>query len=134
MPRTDKQKIGDWGEEQAFLFLSRNGYSIVDRNYTIVKCGKKAGEVDIIAWHEKHHFGKTLCFVEVKARTYGEGSAERATGRKQKLVTFFKTALQYCRDKEIDVDNTPIQFEQVSIYVDKRTKEVKFKKYEIPMN
>jgi Holliday junction resolvase-like predicted endonuclease len=134
MAKTTKQVIGEWGENQASLFLSRHGYEIVDKNYCIYAKGKKAGEVDIIAWNEKHHFGRTLCFVEVKTRTYGEGSAERATQRRQKLAAFFKTARQYCLDKKINIDFTPIQFEQVSVYLNKQTKEVKFKKYEIPVN
>ena len=73
MTRTERQKIGDWGEEQASLFLSRHGYEITDRNYCIHTRGQKVGEVDIVAWCNKHHFGRTLCFVEVKTRSYGEG-------------------------------------------------------------
>ena len=133
MSRTEKQKIGDWGEEQAVLFLSRHKYNIVDRNYCIYEKGKKGGEVDIVAWNDKHYFGRTLCFIEVKTRTYGEGSAERATRKKEKFSAFLKAARRYCLDKKVDINNTPIQFEQVSVYVNNRTKEVKFKKYEIPV-
>ncbi|PIZ95611.1 MAG: YraN family protein [Candidatus Magasanikbacteria bacterium CG_4_10_14_0_2_um_filter_37_12] len=111
MTKTKKQEIGKWGEEQAALFLIEHGYVIADRNFQI-----RAGEIDIIAWHKKEHFGKTLCFVEVKTRSYGEGSAERATG-KSKIKKMFTTAKVYCFKNNIDMDNTPIQFEQVSVYI-----------------
>src|SRR3990167_3723300 len=52
-----KQKIGQSGEDIACEFLMKQGYAILERNYT-----KKWGEVDIIAEKE----GK-LHFVEVKS-------------------------------------------------------------------
>jgi putative endonuclease len=136
MPKTQKQIVGQWGEEQASLFLSRQGYDIVDRNYAILKHGQKAGEIDIVAWHKKYHFGKTLCFVEVKTRSYGEGSAERATSQKKKMASFFKAVRKYCVDKQVDIDHTPIQFEQVSVYVDQKAGDAKvtFRKFEIPVD
>ena len=133
MTKTEKQKIGAWGENQASIFLSGLGYKIVDRNFTIVKNGKKAGEIDIVAWHKKVNFGRTLCFVEVKTRSYGVGSAERATNQKKKIATFLKTARQYCTEKEIDIERTPIQFEHVSVYIDQKNGKAVFKKYVIPI-
>ena len=76
----------------------------------------REGEVDIIAWHDKYHFGETLVFVEVKTRTSMDGSAERSVG-KNKLGKIFKAAKAYCLRNYIDVNNTPIQFEQVSVYM-----------------
>lgn len=108
--KTEKRKIGDWGEERACVFLSTLGYNIIERNFQ-----KKFGEIDIIAWHDKYHYGKTLCFVEVKTRGKKDGSAERATGRGKQL-RLFKAARAYCQEGDIDIDNTPIQFEQVSVY------------------
>lgn len=54
---SEKQKIGEIGENVACKFLLKTGFSILDRNYT-----KKWGEIDIVA--EK--MGK-LYFIEVKA-------------------------------------------------------------------
>ena len=132
MSQTEKQKRGSWGEERAALFLREQGYDIIDRNYTVILNGKKAGEVDIIAWHGKHHFGKTLCFIEVKTRGANDGSAERATKRRQKLSSFFTAAREYCLSKRVNIDATPIQFEQVSIYVGKDGK-ASFQLYVIPV-
>lgn len=108
--KTQKQVTGQWGEDEASQFLQDQGYDIVERNFRT-----RMGELDIIAWHTKPHFGKTLCFVEVKTRASGEGSAERATGA-SKLSNLFAAARAYCLKNTINTETTPIQFEQVSIY------------------
>lgn len=107
---TAKRQIGDWGEREATTWLSAHGYTIIEHNYLV-----RRGELDIIAWHEKPRFGKTLCFIEVKTRARDDGSAERATDYK-KLARIMTAAREYCVKKKILLDTTPIQFEQVSIY------------------
>ena len=62
---SDKQKIGELGEEVAAKFLMKQGFTILDRNYT-----KKWGELDIVA--EKK--GK-LYFVEVKSVSSADAPA-----------------------------------------------------------
>ena len=54
---SEKQKIGEIGENIAVKFLMKHGFSILDRNYT-----KKWGEIDIVA--EK---ANKLYFIEVKS-------------------------------------------------------------------
>lgn len=54
---SEKQKIGEIGENIATRFLVKHGYSIIDRNYT-----KKWGEIDIIAEKDSK-----LYFIEVKS-------------------------------------------------------------------
>ncbi|HXK35402.1 MAG TPA: YraN family protein [Candidatus Paceibacterota bacterium] len=51
------QKIGEIGEDLACRFLMKNGFSILERNYT-----KKWGEIDVVAKK-----GGVLHFIEVKA-------------------------------------------------------------------
>jgi len=80
MSKTEKQKIGDWGEEQACSFLVKEGYKIVERNYKVTLDWVR-GEIDIIA---KDPDG-VLSFVEVKTRGSGDGSAERATSFEKKV-------------------------------------------------
>ncbi len=126
MPATEKQIVGAWGEEQASLFLIRHGYTIVERNYRT-----KMGELDIIAW-QFYRNQRTLCFIEVKTRGYGVGSAERAT-QGPKLPRMFASARQYCISHGINMGTTPIQFEHVSVYVNKYQKTLQFKKYIIPV-
>lgn len=81
---TDKNKIGDLGEEIAAEVLRSKGYYIIARNYSC-----PYGEVDIIAAK-----GLDLSFVEVKARTslkFGR-PAEAVDKRKQKRI---KNAARY---------------------------------------
>src|SRR5947207_2782919 len=54
---SEKQKIGELGESIACRFLVKQGFTILERNYT-----KKWGEIDIVAQQ-----GKRLYFVEVKS-------------------------------------------------------------------
>lgn len=55
---TRKREVGDFGEEITASYLEKNGYRILDRNYS-----KPFGEIDIIAIK-----GDMISFVEVKTR------------------------------------------------------------------
>lgn len=55
---TRSTRLGQWGEEQAALFLQRQGYEIVERRW---RC--RFGEIDLIARNREY-----LIFVEVKLR------------------------------------------------------------------
>ena len=70
---------GSCGEEYAALYLKKQGYKIVERNYK-----NKIGEIDIIAKHKK-----TLVFVEVKTRKtceFGTPAEAVTYYKKQKIV------------------------------------------------
>jgi|SRR3989338_3785907 len=54
---SEKQKIGEIGENIAVKFLMKHGFAVLDRNYT-----KKWGEIDIVAEKEGR-----LYFIEVKS-------------------------------------------------------------------
>lgn len=125
--KTQKQKLGAWGEDKAVNFLMQNGYSILERNFRIRAC-----ELDIIAWNEIKG-EKTLCFIEVKTREgEDDGSAERATG-KEKQQNMFHAAKEFCLQKNIPLIGVPMQFEQVSVYKKSET-DVVYKHYIIPIN
>ena len=112
MAKTQKRETGDWGEGVASRFLLGLGYTVVARNFSI-----RFGEIDIIAWHDKPQFGKTLCFVEVKTRSSDDGSAQRSVNEK-KLNRIKSTAHKFCMEQEIDIGKTPIQFEEITIVKD----------------
>jgi putative endonuclease len=62
---TEKQRLGEWGEQVAVDYLETHGYIIIDRRVHLAH-----GEIDIVA-----HEGRTLVFVEVKTRrsnAYGD--------------------------------------------------------------
>lgn len=54
---SEKQKIGEIGENIAERFLVKHGFSILDRNYT-----RKWGELDIVAEKDRK-----IYFIEVKS-------------------------------------------------------------------
>lgn len=131
MSKTEKQEIGIWGEEQASLFLIEQGYKIIARNY-----GFKKGEIDIIGWCKDRDeitgdWRKVLAFVEVKTRSFGHDSAERAVGT-EKAGKIKQTAIRFCFERRINPDETWIKFELVCVYFDSGFKNVEFKKYIIP--
>jgi putative endonuclease len=56
---SNSQKIGQLGEDIACKFLTKHGFSIIERNYT-----RKWGEIDIIAQKDNK-----LYFIEVKSKS-----------------------------------------------------------------
>ena len=97
-----KDELGNWGEEYSVIYLQKNGYEVVERNYRFQK-----NEIDIIA-----KFGNNLIIVEVKTRQTAEiGEPWRAvTKSKQKQI--IKVANQYVQAKQVDLD---VRFDIVSI-------------------
>ncbi|MDP4132623.1 MAG: YraN family protein [Bacillota bacterium] len=68
------RKLGNIGEEAAVKLLKKQGYKIIDRNYTV-----RGGEIDIIAKDKD-----TLVFVEVKLRK------NDSFGRPSEFVDIYK--------------------------------------------
>ena len=96
---SETQKTGEIGENAAVEFLRKNGFSIVDRNYT-----KKWGEIDIIA--EK---ANKFHFIEVKSvsRPYtGDVSHETYNPEDNmhpwKLKRMARTIQTYLLSKNLD--------------------------------
>ncbi len=81
----NKKSIGADGEDRASLYLQKNGYELLSRNW---RCA--TGEIDIIAKKDD-----TVVFIEVKtwAQDYGD-TLEIALGeKKQKRIV--KTAKRF---------------------------------------
>ncbi len=55
------QRTGRRGEEDAYFYLRRRGYTIIARNF---RSPNHRGEIDLIGWDRD-----VLCFIEVKTRT-----------------------------------------------------------------
>lgn len=95
--------LGKRGEEAAINFLKENGYKILTRNYKT-----KLGEVDVIAFDKK-----TLCFIEVKARSscrFGFPQ-EAVSGFKQKQIA--KAALLFLKENKLL--NALVRFDVLSV-------------------
>src|ERR1700678_670331 len=103
----DRQKTGRRGEEAAYFYLRRLGYTMVARNFRSPRC---RGEIDLIGWEDD-----TLCFVEVKTRTTrdvkpGEASVDRHKRREVAAV-----AREYLRRFP---PSCQWRFDVVSVYYD----------------
>jgi len=83
---------GNIAEDKAALFLSENGYLIVERNFY-----SRFGEIDIIATKEN-----ILHFVEVKSGEDYELAIQNITPTK--LSRLIKTAYVYMKKNTLDVD------------------------------
>jgi putative endonuclease len=82
-------RTGRRGEEAAYFYLRRLGYTMVARNFRSPRC---RGEIDLIGWEDN-----ILCFVEVKTRTTlavkpGEAAVDR---HKRRLIA--AVAREYLR-------------------------------------
>lgn len=130
MPKTftsEKQKIGEIGENIAVKFLMKRGFSIVDRNYT-----KKWGEIDIIAEKERK-----LYFVEVKSvsrETLNDVSHETHDEYRPeenmhpwKMKRMSRTIQTYLLSKKIP-DEIEWQVDLLVIYLDFKGKKAKVKR------
>lgn len=121
---TEKQKIGEIGEDCACEYLERNGYKIVERNYL-----KKWGEIDIIAKKDKK-----LYFIEVKSVSRSISETRDTASNKViaggndsyrpednmhhwKLKRLSRAVQSYLLDKDISED-VEWQFDVATVYLD----------------
>ena len=98
-----KKLLGREGEDLAARFLMKQGYRILERNYST-----RSGEIDLVALHEG-----AVVFVEVKTRTSDAfGAPELAvTPRKQRRMV--KAALAYIKQRKLH--QVPCRFDVVAI-------------------
>jgi putative endonuclease len=123
---SEKQKIGEIGENVAVTFLMKRGFSILDRNYT-----KKWGEIDIIT--QKN--GK-LYFVEVKSMSKPDlASVTRETLDKYKpeenmhawkLKRMSRIIQTYLLSKKIP-DEMNWQVDLLIVFLDMKNKKARIK-------
>jgi putative endonuclease len=119
---TEKQKLGQVGEDLACEYLAGNLFQVVERNYL-----KKWGEIDIIAKKS----GK-LHFVEVKSvsremfldergevihETSNDSYRAEDNMHPWKLQRLGRAIQSYLLDRDIP-DNVDWQFDVVTVYVD----------------
>ncbi len=98
-----KKLLGREGEDLAARFLMKQGYRILERNYST-----RSGEIDLVALHDG-----AVVFVEVKTRTsHAFGAPELAVNpRKQQRMV--KAALAYIKYKKLH--QVPCRFDVVAI-------------------
>ena len=97
--------VGLAGEDAAFHFLRRKGYTVVARRWS---SGELPGDVDLIAWQ-----GEVLCFIEVKTRTERDAKPAEAAVDGHKRATLLRLARRYVRQLK---QTPPVRFDVMSVY------------------
>ncbi len=120
---SEKQKIGEVGENIAVKFLMKRGFSIIDRNYT-----KKWGELDIVS-----EYKNKIHFIEVKSVTdYEWQRCMIDTWRAEdnmhpwKLKRISRTIQTYLLSKKIP-DEKEWQLDLLVVYLDLQNKKARIK-------
>jgi putative endonuclease len=100
-------RTGRRGEEDAYFYLRRHGYTMAARNF---RSPNRRGEIDLIGWYEG-----TLCFVEVKTRTTHDVKPAEAAVDREKRYDLLAVAREYLRHMP---PSCPWRLEVVSVYYD----------------
>ena len=96
------------GEEAAYFYLRRKGYTIVARRWS---SGTSPGDIDLIAWQ-----GPLLSIVEVKTRTAHNVAPAEAAVDSQKRQVLRRLARQYVR--QLPHATAPqVRFDVISVYL-----------------
>ena len=102
-----KKEIGDKGEELAVRHLKRQGYKILERNFSV----PKIGEIDIVAAD-----GEYLCFVEVRLRSRTDFGTPAQTVTPKKQHRLVNAAQCYITQRK--QENRYIRFDVVEVFGD----------------
>ncbi len=96
-------ELGKLGEELAVEFLQKNGYEILETNWTFQKA-----EIDIIAKKEN-----TLAIVEVKTRSSLEFGLPQDFVKPKKIQLLVKAVNEYVVSKDMDIE---VRFDIIAIH------------------
>src|ERR1700679_738703 len=80
-------ELGRRGEEAAFFYLRRRGYTVVARDW---RSAKARGDLDVVAWENN-----SLCFIEVKTRTSRNVATAESAIDENKTRVLRRIARQY---------------------------------------
>ena len=99
----EHNELGKLGEEIAVDFLEKNGYEILETNWTFQKA-----EVDIIAQK-----GDILAVIEVKTRSSLDYGLPQDFVKPKKIQLLVKAINEYITQNEIDVE---VRFDIIAIH------------------
>jgi putative endonuclease len=102
-----RHQVGRRGEEDAYFYLRRQGYTMVARNY---RSPRHHGEIDLIGWDKD-----VLCFIEVKTRTARDMKPAEAAVDHAKQDDLRAVAGDYLRHVD---PSSGWRFDVVSVYYD----------------
>jgi len=96
------------GEDAAFFYLRRNGFTVVARRWS---SGDVPGDIDLVAWD-----GPMLCFIEVKTRTARDLKPAEASVDSNKKRILLRLARRYVRQLP-QAAAPPVRFDVLSVYL-----------------
>lgn len=99
----EHNELGKLGEELAVEFLRKNGYEILETNWTFQKA-----EVDIIAKKEN-----TLAIVEVKTRSSLDFGLPQDFVKPKKIQLLVKAVNEYVVSNNLDVE---VRFDIIAVH------------------
>ena len=100
-------RTGRRGEEDAYFYLRRRGYTIIACNY---RSPQHRGEIDLVGWD-----GDVLCFIEVKTRTTRAVKPAEAAVNREKQKELRLVARDFLRHIPT---SCPWRFDVVAVYYD----------------
>lgn len=112
-------RTGRRGEEDAYFYLRRRGYTMIARNY---RSPQHRGELDLVGWD-----GGVLCFVEVKTRTTRAVKPAEAAVDREKQNELRLVARDFMRHLP---DASQWRFDIVSVYYDRGLKHPSFELFQ----
>ncbi|HQZ25651.1 MAG TPA: YraN family protein [Flavobacterium sp.] len=95
--------LGKLGEEIAVEFLQKNGYEILETNWTFQKA-----EIDIIAKKEN-----TLAIIEVKTRSSLDFGLPQDFVKPKKIQLLVKAVNEYVISNDIDIE---VRFDIIAVH------------------
>lgn len=98
-------EIGKFGENEAVEYLKRQGYKILERNFSC-----RQGEIDIIALDKTE-----IVFIEIKARMSLKYGLPSEAVTKRKLEHIYRTAEYFLYARNLENENTRIDV--IEIYI-----------------
>lgn len=98
----EHNELGKFGEELAVEFLQKNGYDILETNWTFQKA-----EIDIIAQN-----GSVLAVVEVKTRSSIEFGLPQDFVKPKKIQLLVKAVNEYIISNDLDAE---VRFDIIAI-------------------
>ena len=99
----DHNDLGKLGEELAVEFLRKNGYEILETNWTFQKA-----EVDIIAKKEN-----VLAIIEVKTRSSLDFGLPQDFVKPNKIQLLVKAVNEYVLSNDLDIE---VRFDIIAIH------------------
>jgi putative endonuclease len=99
-------ELGRRGEEAAYFYLRRRGYTVVARGW---RNAKVRGDLDLVAWEDD-----ILCFIEVKTRTSRNVATAESAVDDDKTRVLRRIARQYLH--ALPVAPGQVRFDVLSIY------------------